>query len=450
MPAYPGTLPAPFHHVRPLGSLPRPVYLSGLTLIRPDMTITITPTETTGIQRRLQVAVPADTVSAAEEKAARKYAAKVRMPGFRQGKAPAAVVRKKFAEAIRQEALEAVVNDVFQQVIADESVKLAAQPHVHGLKFEPGSDLTFELHFEVRPDVSFDRVEGFTITRREPDVTDEALGEQLDRLREQRATWTPVSEKALPGDMVTVLLSTAEADGTLPEGREYRITLGGGQAIPGIEELIMEAAPGETVERPVKWPDDFPDESQRGVSKLTRVALTDVKRKLLPDLDDAFAREVGDFDSLDALKEGVRTDMAAHAKREADADVRAQLVEQIIAANPFDVPNAWVRQLIEGYGRMYQIPEEELARFTEEFRPMAVRQVQRDLIIDTLSERESLKASEADIDTKIEELAKARNVDPGQVYAQLQKGGRLPEIERELTEERVFTWLLERNPVTAG
>ncbi len=414
------------------------------------MTITITPTESTGVSRRLQIAVPADTVSAAEDKAATKYASKVRLPGFRPGKAPAAVVRKKFAEAIRQEAIEALVNDAFKQVVADDSIKLAAQPHVHDLKFEPGADLTFELHFEVRPEVVLNQVEGFALTRNEPAVTDDAVTEQIDRLREQKATWTPVTEQAMPGDMVTVLLSTAEEDGSLPEGREYRITLGGGQAIPGIEELIMEASPGETVERPVKWPDDFPDETQRGVSKLTRVTLVDVKRKLLPELDDAFAREVGDFDTVDALMAGVRTDMAAHFTREVDAELRASLIEQVINANPFEVPGAWVQQLVEGYGKMYQIPEEELARFAEEFRPMATRQVQRDVIIDTLAERESLKATESDIDAKIEELAKARNVDPGQVYSQLQKGGRLAEMERELTEERVFTWLLERNPVTAG
>lgn len=413
------------------------------------MTITITPTETTGVSRRLQVAVPAEVVTAAEDKAARKYADKVRLPGFRQGKAPAAVVRKKFADAIRQEALEALVNDAFRQAV-DETVKLAAQPHVHDLKFEPGAELTFELHFEVRPELALEKVDGFALTRREAPVTDELVTEQLDRLREQRATWTPVTEKALPGDMVTVLLATAEPDGTMPEGREYKLTLGGGQAIPGIEELIMEVAPGDTAERPVKWPDDFPDESQRGVSKLTRVTVVDVKRRLLPDLDDAFARELGDFETVEALRAAVRTDMAAHAKREADAEVRAQLVEQVIEANPFDVPGAWVRQLIEGYAQMYQIPQEELARFAEEFKPMATRQVQRDLIIDTIAEREALKASEADIDARIEQMATARNVDPGQVYAQLQKGGRLPEIERELTEERVFTWLLERNTVTAG
>jgi trigger factor len=250
--------------------------------------------------------------------------------------------------------------------------------------------------------------------------------------------------------MVTVMLSTADADGSLPDGKEYRLVLGGGQAIAGIEELIMETAPGGTTERPVRWPDDFPDESQRGATKLVRVVVTDVKRKALPALDDAFAREIGDFDTVQALRDAVRTDMGGHATREADAEVRGSLIDQIIDAHPFDVPKAWVLQLVDGYMQMYGVPEGEKQRFAQEFLPMAERQVRRDLVIDTIAERESLTASAADVDARIEELAKARNADPGQVYAQLQKSGRLQEIERELTENRVFGWLLEKNPVTTA
>jgi trigger factor len=142
--------------------------------------------------------------------------------------------------------------------------------------------------------------------------------------------------------------------------------------------------------------------------------------------------------------------MGEHAKREADAEVRGQIIDQIVAANPFDVPKAWVMQLVDGYTQMYGVPEAEKQRFSQEFIPMAERQVRRDLIIDTIAERESLTASASAVDTRIEELAKARNVDPGQVYAQLQKSGRLQEIERELTEDRVFGWLLEKNPVTTA
>ena len=414
------------------------------------MNITITPTETAGVSRRLQITVPVETVASYEDQAARKYATQVRLPGFRPGKAPPSMVRKKFPDAVRQEAIEIVINEAFREAVEREGLKLAAQPHVHDLKAEPGQPLEFELHCEVRPELALEQIDGFMLTRRDAVVTDVLVEEQIERLREQKAEWMPVDDKAAPADMVTVLLSTAEADGTLPEGKEYRIVLGGGQAIAGIEELIMETAPGGTTERAVRWPDDFPDESQRGVSKLVRVVVKDVKRKSLPVLDDAFAREIGDFDTIEALREAVRTDMGEHSRREADADVRGQLIQQIVTANPFDVPKAWVMQLVDGYMQMYGVPEAQKQTFAREFMPMAENQVRRDLIIDTLAERESLQASASEVDARIEELAKARNADPGQVYAQLQKQGRLQEIEREITEERVFNWLLGKNTVTAA
>lgn len=412
------------------------------------MTITITPTESAGVSRRMQISVPADTVASFENQAARKYATQARIPGFRPGKAPAAMVRKRYAAEVRQEAIELAMNEAFREAVEREGLKLAAQPHVHDLKAEPGQPLEFELHCEVRPEPELSILSGFSVTRRDAVVTDELIEEQIEKIRDQKADWAPIDDKPAPGDMVTVLLSTADADGSLPDGKEYRLVLGGGQAIAGIEELIMETAPGGTTERQVRWPDDFPDESQRGATKLVRVALTDVKRKAMPALDDAFAREVGDFDTVQILRDAVRADMSEHAKREADADVRGQLIDRIVEANPFDVPKAWVLQLVDGYMKMYGVPEHEKQRFADEFMPMAERQVRRDLIIDTIAERETLTASASDVDARIETLAQARNVDPGQVYAQLQKAGRLQEIERELTEDRVFGWLLEKNPVS--
>ena len=411
------------------------------------MELQITTKKSDGVERLLQVSVPLATVQEAEEKTARRYASSVRLPGFRPGKAPAALVKKKFKEAIRQQALESLLQEAYQEVIEREKLKVASQPHVHDLKFDEGKPLTFELHVEVRPELELARTQGFKVRREAPVVTDEHVREQLEQLRDQRANWAPVAEKPLPGDMVTVLLATAEENGDMPEGKEYRIVLGGGQAIPGIEELIMKLSPGETIEEKVRWPEDFPDESQRGKTKPVRVALQDVKRKALPDLDDAFSREVGDFESLDALTSAVRKDLESHSEREAEAGVRQQIIDQIVQANAFDVPPSWVNQLVDGYMKAYQIPEEERERFTAEFRPIAERQVRRDLIVDTIAEREKLKATEAEIDDRVADVAKKRNADPGQVYASLQKAGRLQEIERAITEEKVFKWLLERNTV---
>jgi trigger factor len=411
------------------------------------MNIEITPKKVEGAERLLQVSVPVETVRDAEERAARRYASSARLPGFRPGKAPAAMVRKRFADAIRQEALESLVQDAYKEVLEREKLQPIAQPHVHDLKFAADEPLTFELHVEVRPEVKLDRVSGFRVERASSEVSDEQVREQIEQLREQRATWTPVEDRPAPGDMVTVQLATADETGAMPEGKEYRLVLGGGQAIPGIEELIMEATAGQTIERPVKWPDDFPDEAQRGKTKLARVTLTEVKRKSLPALDDAFAREVGDFDSLDALTQAVRTDMASHAEREAEADVRQKLIDEIISANPFDVPQSWVSQLVSGYAEAYQIPESDRPQFAQEFRSMAERQVRRDVVIDTIAEREKLAASESDIDDRIAEVASKRNTEPSQLYASLQKAGRLREIERSITEDKVFKYLMEKNEV---
>jgi trigger factor len=411
------------------------------------MAIDISTKQAEGLERRLAVSVPVDDVRSAEDRAARRYATQARVPGFRPGKAPPAVVRKKFADAIRQEAIETLVQEAFKTVLERDKLDLATQPHVHDLHFHEGQPLTFELHLEVRPTIELARTTGFRVTRTEKPVTDEQVAEQVEHLRDQRATWTPVTERALAGDMATVLLATADDSGAIPEGKEYRLVMGGGQAIAPIEALIMSTDAGTTQEAPVTWPDDFPDEAQRGKTKTVRVQLTEVKRKSLPELDDAFAREVGDFDSLDALRAAVREDLGKHAVREADADVRQKLMDDLVSANPFAVPASWVNDLVRGYAEMYQIPEGEHERFTKEFRPLAERQVRRDLVIETIAAREKLAASEADVDARVSELAAKRGAEPGAVYASLQKAGRIKEIERSITEDKVFGWLLEKNEI---
>jgi trigger factor len=406
-----------------------------------------TSKESTGVDRRIQVSVPVETVKQAEEKAARRYATKVRMPGFRQGKAPPAMIQKKFGKEIRQEALESLVRDAYEEVITKQDLKIASQPHIHDVKFEEGKPLTFELHVEVRPTLELARTSGFKVARPRVEITDEQLAEQLEQVRDEKASWTPVEDKPAIGDRVRVTLATREESGEFAEPREYPVELGGGQAIAGIENLIMQLTPGETVERPVQWPDDFPDETQRGKTKTVRVTLHDVKRKSAPELDDAFAREVGDFDSLEALKQAVRSDLERHAERETDSLVRHRLLGEIISANPFEVPKSWVRQVMDGYVEAYQIPESEREKFATEFVPIAEQQVRRDLVIDTLAERENLAATEKDLDDRITELAEKRGANPGQVYASLEKAGRLKELERSLTEDKVYKWLLDQNEV---
>lgn len=411
------------------------------------MDIEVTSRKSEGVERRLGISVAASRVADAKERATRRVAGQVRLPGFRPGKAPTAVVKKKFAGEIQQEALESLMREAYQTVIESEKLEPVTQPHAHDVKYEEGQPLTFELHCEVKPVIELAHLAGFKVKRNANTVTEQMVTDQIAELRDQRATWSPVEEKPREGDMVTVQLAVADETGVVPEGKEYRIVLGAGQAIAAIEEVIMELAPGGNTERTVKWPDDFPDPEQAGKSKQVRVALSHVKRKVLPELDDALARELGDFDSLDALTKAVREDLEAQAVRDADAAVRTALIDEIIGANPFDVPPTWVRDLVSHYAEAYRIPAEEREKFATEFRSMAERQVRRDLIIETVAQREKLVAEEKDVDAKVAEMAAKRGADAGQVYSALQKAGRLREIERGITDDRVFEFLLAKSTV---
>src|SRR5512143_1515201 len=156
------------------------------------MNIEITPKKSDGLERLIEVRVPIETVRDAEEKAARRYATGVRLPGFRPGKAPPAMVKKRFKDAIRQQVIESLVQEAFQEVMDREQLKVASQPHVHDLKFEEGEPLSFELHVEVRPEIALARTQGFRVTRNQPAVSEDQVRDQLEQVREQKASWTPI------------------------------------------------------------------------------------------------------------------------------------------------------------------------------------------------------------------------------------------------------------------
>lgn len=411
------------------------------------MDIQVTDRQSSGAERRLRISVSAASVDEVRDRATKRVARQVRVAGFRPGKAPANIVRAQYAEAIRQEALDTLLREAYTQIIESEKIEPVTQPHAHDVKFADGEPLTFELHCEVRPDVVLNRLEGFRVRRPPVAVNDDAVAAQIEELRNQKATWTPAEERPREGDLVTVRLAVTGAAEAPTEGKEYHLELGAGQVIAAIEELIMELAPGTSLERAVRWPDDFPDEAQRGQTKTVRVELSEVKRKSLPALDDSLARELGDFDTLDALRSTVRTDLTAHADRDADAVVRGRLLDEILGANPFDVPPSWVSRLTAAYADMYQIGEDQAEKFAAEFRGTAEHQVRRDLVIEAIAEREKLAATEQDVDDKVTELAEKRGANAGEVYATLQKAGRLQEMERSITEDRVFAWLLARNTV---
>jgi trigger factor len=397
--------------------------------------------------KSLRVTVPVDRVREAETRALRYYGQRAKLPGFRPGKAPEAVIRKRFGDAIRQSILEEVIREGWETARSTESLKPIADPSIRNVKFEEGTPIEFELLVEVKPEIALSQVSGFRAERRRPEVPDSAVDEQLYRLQEQKASWVPVEgEKPAPGQMARVEVAPIE-NGTAGSAQPYDLVLGQNQAIPDLEERVMSLLPGETVDAEVRFPDDHPDASRRGQSRQVRITLHDVKRQELPALDDAFAREVGDFDTLDALRAAVRQDLEGEADRQADADVREQIVRQIAEANGVQAPHTLVHRRLHAFANMYQVPEAQLAQFEQEFQTIVEAQVRRDLVLDTVAEAENLRATEADIDARVAQIAESRGVSANEVYASLQKSKRLPELEHAITEEKVFAFLLAQSTV---
>ena len=409
--------------------------------------IRITPVAEEPGARTLKVEIPVERVARAEQSATAFYAKRARLPGFRKGKAPQTVVRKQYRGEIRERVLRDLIGESWKLALDDGELKPIAEPHVHDLKFEEGAPLSFEFKVEVKPDLTLDRLGSFTLTRRVTPVTDDAVAEQLEELQRQKASWIPVEgERPANGNMVSLDIATV-TDGTIGEKRPYQIVLGSGNAIPDLEDQIMGLTPGETKQAQVRYPDDFPDESKRGQMRTVEITLRDVKRQDLPDLTDDFAREVGDFESIESLRQAIREDLESHANREADSDVRRQLIDEIVTANALEAPPTMVQRVLSAYAQSYGVPDDQLERFSTEFRPVAERQVLRELIIDHVMEHESLAATEEDVDQRVEEIAQRRGTEPGKVYASLQKANQLREIERGITEEKVFAHLLGQSTI---
>ena len=325
------------------------------------------------------------------------------------------------------------IRESWETAQTSESLKPIADPSIRNLKFEEGSPIEFELLVEVRPEIKLERTGGFRVERRAAAVPDSAVTEQTrlapggrrrpgsrsrarspPRARWSGSRWRP-SRTASPAPRSRTTWCWARTKRS-PSSRSGSWTL----------------LPGETVDTEVRFPEDHPDESRRGQSRRVRVTLHEVKRQELPPLDDAFAREVGDFENLDALRAAVRADLEREAERDADARVRQALLGQIVEANGITAPESLVHRLMHGYAEIYQIPQDQLARLRAAVpRRSPSRRCSGTWCWTRSSRQQGLRATEAERGrARAARWPKARGVPAGELYASLQKAKRLAELER--------------------
>ncbi len=404
-------------------------------------------------RRTMHVTVPASIVQAEEQRAASKLASRARLKGFRKGRVPARVIESRFGGALRQEALDKLVNEASREALAAQALRPISDIEVEAqhFRYEPNEDLSFAISFDVEPVFEVERVGGFVVQRPSSDVDDAQVDAVLARIQEQNGVWRPL-EEGLPEDkdLVSVKITRlGEDDEPIDEARDYELIVAQGDALPDIEAAIRTLEPGQTNDFDIHFPEDFADESRRGEKDRVRIQLESRRTLDVPDLDDDLAKQVGDFDTLEELTARVREDLQKEAAQQAESAVRSQLIDHVVDANDFEVPRSMIHRYTDGLlGNAQELPEEQLHELRERIRPEAERAVKRFLMIDRIAEHHGLAADDDAIDGRIEEIASANNTEPAKVYAELQKAGRLETIERELTEDAVFAFLTEQSEIT--
>lgn len=298
--------------------------------------------------RRLTITVPAARVEGERQQVARLLGQRLRLPGFRKGKVPAHVIERKYGASIQHETLERVVGEAYREALQRQDLQPISQAEVEDVDYRPGADLTFHVEFEIQPEIELDRLGGFRIERPVPAVGDGDVERVLERLQEEQAVWHPMEEGAPEkGDLAVIELTPAagpdqERDAAV---RRYQVVLGKDDTLPEIEEAILTLEPGQERDITVRL-DDIVEEGAPEEQQF-QLRLLEAKRPEFPSLDDEFARRMGDFEDLDALRSQVRRDLEREAASDAERELRRQLVDQVLEANPFEVPDSMVDRYLD-------------------------------------------------------------------------------------------------------
>lgn len=405
--------------------------------------------------RRLSITVPPERIRRTRSAVAGQIARNVRLPGFRKGHIPQRVLEKQFGPGIEQETLDRVIQEAYREALDQEGLRPITQGAVENVHYHDGEELHFEVEFEVQPEIRVERVHGFTATHPSAEVGEDEVDAVLERLRGERGVWVPVEDRKPDyGDQVTVEIASRD-EGAEAEARPYRFALGEGEAIPEVEEAIMTLSNGEEGDFTVHFPEDFPDPEQAGKEQHLHIRLTSIQRKELPEVNDDFAREVGDFEDLAALRARVLEDLRKGAEERAEGDVRDQLVGQILEANPFEVPDSMVERYLdyltgeteERRSKMTAEQREQISQWRLTLRPQAEQSLKRMLVVERIAEAQGLRATQDDVDARVEELATQHGRSPSEVWLQLEKSGELQSLESQITEDKVFDWLKSQNTI---
>jgi trigger factor len=407
-------------------------------------------------QKNLVIEIPGDVVTATIERLTKDYGKAAKIPGFRPGKAPAQVIRKRYREQILHDVVHELVPRAVDEALRERGLEPVDTPNVKDVIVEEGRPLTFTAAFETVPPIDPGEYAAITLRKTPVEVDEAAVDQALERLRERAARFEPVEDRAVAhGDTVVVDLERTGADGQTEKHENVSVEVGAPANPPGFDAELTGLRVGDARNFTLTYPGDYAIKELAGSSVAYAVAVRAIKRRVVPALDDEFAKDLGDYESLDALRGRVREDLEHQSLHEKDRELRAEMLRQLASRVGFEAPASlvdreidrrvedFVRRLIE-----QQIDPMRTNINWEEFRDRqrepAAEAVRGALVLDEVARRENLTVDQAEVTREVERYAERTGRSVEAVRARLEKEGGIARLYTGLRREKAIDFLLTR------
>jgi trigger factor len=418
-----------------------------------------TPTAT--CRRELDLEIPADEVTKKIEKVAKEFARVATVPGFRPGKAPVSLIRKRFAEDIKGEVLQSLVPERVEKAVTEQKLTPVSQPQVEKLDFSEGQPLKFRAVFEVLPEFELSNYKDLQLEMPSMDVTDADVTKTLEDMRERAAAFAPIEGRPVQdGDYVQVKLSgTPDGEGEPLQADSVLCHIGAEETMEPFNENLRGANIGDHKDFDVKYPDDYPDPKLAGKNYHYAVEVLGIKNKKLPELNDEFVKDVSDVTTLDELKTKVRESLEAQRDHKHKDLLREKVLAAVVKIHDFPVPESLVEHQMDvrlervvrslaAQGVDPRAVNVDWVSLRKRQQERAADDVKAELIVDRIASAENIDVNDQELEHEIEHLASHSGESAQAFRARLTKQGALDRIKAKLRSDKTLDWLAQNSHIS--
>jgi trigger factor len=409
------------------------------------------------VQKTIEVEIPAGILTAEANRVANEFGRQAKLPGFRPGKAPASVIRTKFAKEIQEEVVSRVLGQSFRDAIRDKGLEPVGEPQLEHLDpFIEGAPMKFKARFEIKPSIELGEYRGLEIDEPKIEVSETDIEAMVERLRGSMSHNRPVEGRGAQDGDVAVIEMTTSVEGGEPETRSGEITIGEESPLPELHEKLQ----GKTVEETVSFDRAFDETAQnedwRGKSVHFDVTLKMLATRELPEVTDEFAKSVGGWDTAEQMREVIAADIRRHREAEALRFKRNQIGDQLLTKHTFDVPETLVEdelgKSMNNYARYLasqgvdlEKAEIDWRKIGEDFRPEAIKRVKRGLILEAIAKKEGIAVSDVEVDAEIRRAANEQQRDFAEVRHHLKHEGGYEALRASMAQDKALELVLSES-----